>query len=197
MRVSKHWHCVPREMIDAAFLRTLKASLGGAWSNLIQWKVSLLTAEGWTGWCLKVSFNPNRSRIPFLYYFCSISICIYPPAHTLWAELLQWSSSSLFWVFELPPAPPSVQVLASFSGAEQRFPVFHQLPSGRTFGMMWRCQSYLFLSREKQWEEGSGASFPPVFWVILHFMCLMPQYKPRESSRDEKFHNGGRTDLRL
>lgn len=154
----KHWYKVCREVVDATSLRTFKAGLGGAWSTLIRWKVSLLTAEGWTGWPLEVPSNPNHSQIPFLYCFCSSTICIFTPAHIHRAEPLQWSSSSLFWVFVLSPAPPSVQVLAPDSGAEQRSPIFHQPPSGRTFGMVWRCQSWLFPSGEKQ-REGKGRSF--------------------------------------
>lgn len=95
MRVRKHWYKVPRETVDATSLRTFKASLGGAWSDLTQWKVSQLTAEGWTGWPLKVASNPSHSRIPFLYYFCTSTICVFPPARTHWAEPLQFQLSLL------------------------------------------------------------------------------------------------------
>jgi len=44
--VVKHWHRLPREVVEAPSLETFKARLNGALSNLIQLKMSLLTAEG-------------------------------------------------------------------------------------------------------------------------------------------------------
>jgi len=35
MRVAKHWHRLPREVVEAPSLATLKARLDGALSNLI------------------------------------------------------------------------------------------------------------------------------------------------------------------
>ena len=35
MRVVKHWHRLPREVVDAPSLETFKARLNGALSNLI------------------------------------------------------------------------------------------------------------------------------------------------------------------
>jgi len=46
MRVVKHWHWFPREVVDAPSLETFKARLDGALSNLIKLKMSLLTAGG-------------------------------------------------------------------------------------------------------------------------------------------------------
>jgi len=46
MRVVKHWNGLPREAVEAPSLETFKARLDGALSNLIQLKMSLLTAEG-------------------------------------------------------------------------------------------------------------------------------------------------------
>jgi len=46
MRVVKHWHRLPREVVDAPSLETFKGRLDGAPSNLIQLKMSLLTAGG-------------------------------------------------------------------------------------------------------------------------------------------------------
>jgi len=46
MRVVKHWHRLPREVVEAPSLETLKARLDGALSNLIQLKMSLFTAVG-------------------------------------------------------------------------------------------------------------------------------------------------------
>jgi len=45
MRVVKPWPRLPREAVDAPSLETLRARLDGALSNLIQVKMSLLTAE--------------------------------------------------------------------------------------------------------------------------------------------------------
>jgi len=46
MRVVKHWHRLPREVVDAQSLVISKVRLDGALSNLIQLKMSLLTARG-------------------------------------------------------------------------------------------------------------------------------------------------------
>jgi len=46
MRVMKHWHGLPREAVAAPSLAVLKARLDGALSNLVWWKMSLLTAGG-------------------------------------------------------------------------------------------------------------------------------------------------------
>ena len=59
----RHWHRVPREVVDAQSLETFKVRLDEALSNLIQLDMSLLTARGWTKWPLKVPPNPNYSMI--------------------------------------------------------------------------------------------------------------------------------------
>jgi len=46
MKVVKHWHRLPREMVEAPSLEKFKARLDGALSKLIQLKMSLLTAGG-------------------------------------------------------------------------------------------------------------------------------------------------------
>jgi len=46
MRVVKHWHRLPREVVVAPSLETLKARLDGALSSLVWLKMSLLTAGG-------------------------------------------------------------------------------------------------------------------------------------------------------
>jgi len=43
-RVVKHWHRLPREVVEAPFLETFKARLDRALSNLVWLKISLLTA---------------------------------------------------------------------------------------------------------------------------------------------------------
>ena len=43
----KHWHRLPREVVDAPSLETFEVRLDGALSNLIELKMSLLTAGGW------------------------------------------------------------------------------------------------------------------------------------------------------
>jgi len=44
VRVVRHWNRFPREVVEAPSLETFKARLDRALSNLISWKVSLLTA---------------------------------------------------------------------------------------------------------------------------------------------------------
>jgi len=46
MRVVRPWHWLPRETVVAPSLAVFKARLGGALSNLVQWKVSLPMAGG-------------------------------------------------------------------------------------------------------------------------------------------------------
>ena len=41
MRLARHWHRLPREVVDAPSLERFKARLDGALSNLVWWKVSL------------------------------------------------------------------------------------------------------------------------------------------------------------
>jgi len=47
VRVVKHWSRLPREVVEASSLETLKVRLDGALSNLIWLKMSLLTAGDW------------------------------------------------------------------------------------------------------------------------------------------------------
>jgi len=46
VRVVKHWPRLPRAAVDAPSLAVFKARLDGALSNLVWWKMSLLTAGG-------------------------------------------------------------------------------------------------------------------------------------------------------
>jgi len=46
VRVVKPWHRLPREVVDALSLETFQARLDGALSNLVQLKMSLVTARG-------------------------------------------------------------------------------------------------------------------------------------------------------
>jgi len=44
MRVMRHWHRLPREVVDAPSLRTFKVRLDGALSSLIKLMMSLVIA---------------------------------------------------------------------------------------------------------------------------------------------------------
>ena len=59
MRVVRHWHRLRREVGDAPSLETFQVRLDGALSNLIELKMSLLMAGGWTRWPLKGPFSPK------------------------------------------------------------------------------------------------------------------------------------------
>jgi len=63
MRVVKHWHRLPREVVDAPSLETFKARLDGALSNLIWLKMLLLIAGGLDQMTFKGLSNPNYSMI--------------------------------------------------------------------------------------------------------------------------------------
>jgi len=60
VRVVKHWNRLPREAVEAPSLETFKVGLDGALSNLIQLKMSLLTAE-WVG--LMTSKGPFQPKL--------------------------------------------------------------------------------------------------------------------------------------
>ena len=63
MRVVRHWHRLPSEVINAPFLEAFKARLDGTASNLVWWEVSLPIAGGWNDMILHVLSNPNHSMI--------------------------------------------------------------------------------------------------------------------------------------
>jgi len=46
MRVVKHWHRLPREVVEAPSLEPFQVRLDGALSNLVWLKMSLLTGGG-------------------------------------------------------------------------------------------------------------------------------------------------------
>jgi len=46
VRVVKHWHRLPKEVVEAPSLEIFKARLDGALSNLSELKMSLLTVGG-------------------------------------------------------------------------------------------------------------------------------------------------------
>jgi len=46
VRVVKHWHRFPREVVEASALEIFKSRLDRTLSNLVQLKMSLLTAGG-------------------------------------------------------------------------------------------------------------------------------------------------------
>jgi len=57
--VVKHWHRLPREVQEAPSLETFKAMLDGALGNLIELKMSLLTAGGLGYMTSKGPFQPK------------------------------------------------------------------------------------------------------------------------------------------
>jgi len=63
MGVLRPWHRLPREVTDASSLEIFKVRLDGALSSLIELKMSLLIARGWTRWPLKVLSNQKHSVI--------------------------------------------------------------------------------------------------------------------------------------
>lgn len=46
MRVVKHCHELPKDVVDVPSLENLQGQAGWNWSNLVQWKVSLPKAGG-------------------------------------------------------------------------------------------------------------------------------------------------------
>ena len=70
-RMVRHWNRLPSEVVDAPSLKTFKARLDGAVSNLAQSEVSLPIAGVWNQMILKVPSNPNHSVI-----LCSVIILV-------------------------------------------------------------------------------------------------------------------------
>ena len=64
MKVVKHWNRLPREVVDAPSLAVFKASLDGALSNLVQWRMSLLMAGG-VGTRCSLRFLPTLTILRF------------------------------------------------------------------------------------------------------------------------------------
>jgi len=72
MRVVRHWHRLPKEVLDAPSLETFKAKLDGAPSNLIKLKVSLLTAGGLGLMTSKGAFQPKLFYDSLILPLCPI-----------------------------------------------------------------------------------------------------------------------------
>jgi len=70
MRVVKHWHWFPREVVNAPPLETLNVRLDGALSNLTELKMSLLTAGGLNEMAFKGPFQPKLSIILVCHQCC-------------------------------------------------------------------------------------------------------------------------------
>lgn len=64
VRVVRHWARLPPGDVATTFLEVLKARLGGALSNLLQWKVSLPEGGGFgSAWSLKMPSKPKHSLV--------------------------------------------------------------------------------------------------------------------------------------
>jgi len=57
--VVKHWSRLPRQVVESPSLETFKVRLDGALSNLIELKLSLLTAGGLGLMTCKGPFQPK------------------------------------------------------------------------------------------------------------------------------------------
>jgi len=65
VRLVKHWHRLPREVVDAPSLETFKARVDRALRKPDPAEDVPAHGEGgWTGWPLQVPPNPNYSVIP-------------------------------------------------------------------------------------------------------------------------------------
>jgi len=63
VRVVRHWHRLPREIVAGPSLAVFQARLDEVLSNLVWWNVSLPLAGGWSDMILQVPSNPNHSVI--------------------------------------------------------------------------------------------------------------------------------------
>ena len=72
MRVVKHWPGLPQEVMDAPSLKTFKARLDGAVSNLIELKMSLLNESMITPSIIKQKlWNRKKENLVFAWSTCS------------------------------------------------------------------------------------------------------------------------------
>jgi len=62
--VVRHWHRLPRVVVDAPSLEVLKARLDGALCSLIWWMATLPAVWTWNWISFKVSSNPRYCIIP-------------------------------------------------------------------------------------------------------------------------------------
>jgi len=63
MRVVKHWHRLPREVVGAPSVETFKARLNRLRATWSSWRCPCSLQGSWTRWPLKVPSNPRHSMI--------------------------------------------------------------------------------------------------------------------------------------
>ena len=76
LRVVRPWCRLPREVVNAPTLETFKVRLDGALSNLIQLKMSLLTAGGLDWMALKGPFQPKPYYDSVRCWCIVLDVCI-------------------------------------------------------------------------------------------------------------------------
>ena len=63
IRVLKHWHRLPREVVDVPSWKCSRSGWTGLWATWSTWRCSCSLQTGWTRWPSKVPSNPNLSMI--------------------------------------------------------------------------------------------------------------------------------------
>jgi len=63
VRVVRHWHRLPREVVGAPSMETLKVRLDGALSNLVCCRCPCSLQGSWPRWPLNVPSNSNVSML--------------------------------------------------------------------------------------------------------------------------------------
>lgn len=63
MRALRQLKRLLREAVDAQYMGVFSVRLDEALSNPVRWKISLLTAGGWSWMILKVTSNPSHWMI--------------------------------------------------------------------------------------------------------------------------------------
>ena len=67
IRMVRHWHRLPRDVVDDLLLETFKVSLDGALSTCSRCRCRCSLQEGWSRWHLRVFFNSSDPMILWIY----------------------------------------------------------------------------------------------------------------------------------
>ncbi|KAK4823021.1 hypothetical protein QYF61_024823 [Mycteria americana] len=172
MRVVKHWHRLPREVVDAPSLETFNVRLDGALSNLIQLKMSLLIAGG--GKCLCSPRLSNWHELTELLRTMNGTKVFIKAAHACW-ELLG-SETVLFQAVKDESEPLCLSYLAVGTAMHRTGLSLLRPPNGAVL----HIGEVTIAAGDPYIHAGAGSVPPSVQLIIL---CLSVD-RPTRSTLD-------------